>query len=80
MRRALETTVKENKETVMSKRMYTVKGFNEDYSVGKTKTYELINKGELRKVKFGARTFITAESAEAWRERLLQAQADAALI
>ena len=72
--------MKENKETVMNKRMYTIRGFTEYFGPGKTKTYELINKGELRLVKFGSRSFIPAESAEAWRDRLLRAQADEAAI
>ena len=58
----------------MEQRMLTVRGFGEAYSVGKTKTYELINSGELRRVKFGARSLIPIESAEAWRDKLLRGQ------
>lgn len=38
--------------------------------VSKVKVYELINAGELKKVKIGRRSFITDESLDAYLERL----------
>jgi len=62
----------------MQKRNYTISGYGEAYGPGKTKTYELIGKGELETFKLGSRTYITAESAEAHRDKLLRAQRDRA--
>ena len=38
--------------------------------IGRTKVYELINGGELTKVRIGARAFITRESLEGFLTRL----------
>lgn len=35
------------------------------YGLGRTKTYELINEGALKRVKVGGRSLITWESAQA---------------
>lgn len=42
--------------------------------LGITKTYELINAGELRKVNIGRRGFVTRASIEAYVKRLEGAQ------
>lgn len=40
--------------------------------IGRTKLYELVNGGELTKVNIGSRSFITADSLEAYLERLVE--------
>ena len=39
--------------------------------IGRTKLYELVNDGDITKVNIGSRSFITAESLEAYLERLV---------
>lgn len=39
--------------------------------IGRTKTYELVNDGEITKVKIGSRSFITTDSLEAYLGRLV---------
>ena len=63
----------------MDKRNYTIPEYGEVYGPKRSKTYELIGHGELQIIKIGTRTYITAESAEAHRAKLLQAQADEAM-
>ncbi len=63
----------------MDKKMLTIRDFSAIYGPGRTQTYELFKQGVLRRIKFGARTFIPTEDAEAWRDGLLQAQADEAM-
>ncbi|HEY1843002.1 MAG TPA: helix-turn-helix domain-containing protein [Mycobacterium sp.] len=41
--------------------------------IGRTTTYELIDRGELVKVNIGRRAFITAESLAAYVDRLSEA-------
>lgn len=43
--------------------------------VGRTKTYDLINKGKLTKVKIGTRSFITDSSIRAYVRELEEAAA-----
>ena len=62
----------------MNKRMLTIREFSAMYGPSRTRTYELFDEGALRRVKFGARTYIPIEDAEAWRDELLRAQADEA--
>ena len=52
-------------------RNLSIKQYGEDYGPGRSKTYELIAEGKLTTIKYGSRTFITVESAEAHRESLL---------
>ena len=40
--------------------------------IGRTKLYDLVNLGQLTKVNIGSRSFITAESLEAYLERLVE--------
>jgi excisionase family DNA binding protein len=40
--------------------------------LGRTKLYELIKDGEITKVKIGSRSFVTAESLDAYLERLVE--------
>ena len=47
-------------------RFLSVKEFAETYGVGRTRIYELLNGGLIEGRKFGGRTLITTESAEAW--------------
>ncbi len=61
----------------MNKKMLTIRDFGDIYGPSRTRTYELIKSRKLRRVKFGARTYIPVEDAEAWREELLRVQADA---
>ncbi len=39
--------------------------------IGRTKLYELVNEGQITKVNIGSRSFITADSLEAYLERLV---------
>ena len=55
----------------MEKRNLTVAEFSDIYGPSKSRTYELINAGLIKKIKFGRSTYITVESAEAWRDSLL---------
>lgn len=48
----------------------TIPAFGAAYNVGRTKTYELINSGQLPARKIGARTVIAIEDAEEWRKSL----------
>ena len=57
-------------------RNLSIKRYGEDYGPGRSKTYELINEGKLRRIKIGSRTFITIESAEAHRDSLLKEGGD----
>ena len=63
----------------MQKKMLTIRDFGASYGPSRTRTYELFQQGKLRRVKFGTRTYIPIEDAEAWRDELLQAQADEAM-
>jgi hypothetical protein len=64
-------------EQIMDKKMLIIRDFGEIYGPSRTRTYEFINSRKLCRVKFGARTYIPVEDAEAWRDELLRAQADA---
>lgn len=55
----------------------TVAEYGDEYGPKRTKTYQLIAKGELQAFKDGSRTFITRESAETRRKRLI-AESEAA--
>lgn len=48
----------------------TVREFCERYRIGRTRAYELINRGALRAVKCGSRTLILARDARAWERSL----------
>lgn len=50
----------------MAKEAYSVEGFCEAYSVGKTTAYEEINSGRLKAKKKGRRTLIPSAAAQAW--------------
>ena len=63
----------------MDKKMLTIRDFGAIYGPSRTRTYELFDEGVLRRVKFGTRTYIPVEDAEAWRNELLRAQADEAM-
>ena len=63
----------------MDKKMLTIKEFGAIYGPSRTRTYEMFDERVLRRIKFGARTYIPTEDAEAWRDGLLQAQADEAM-
>ena len=53
-------------------RNLSIKLYGEVYGPSRSKTYELINEGKLRRLKIGSRSFITVESAEAHRNSLLE--------
>ena len=52
------------------KPIFRIREFEDAFGVGHTKTYELINDGEVEAVKVGSGTGITGESAFAWLNRL----------
>ena len=49
---------------------FTIRGFRDWAQVGQTKTYELINAGQIDALKAGGKTLITKASAKAWRASL----------
>ena len=55
-------------------RNLSIKKYTEFYGPSRSKTYELIAEGKLQVIKYGSRTFVTVESAEAHRDALLQEQ------
>ena len=57
------------------KRLLTIAEFSEGYGPCRTKTYQLINSGELIAVKSGRLTLIPHDVAEAWAQRLPKYQA-----
>ncbi len=61
----------------MNKKMLTIRDFGDIYGPSRTRTYDLIKSRKIRGVKFGARTYIPIEDAEAFREELLRIEADA---
>lgn len=44
--------------------------FQRDYGPRKSTFYHLLNRGELKAVKIGRRTFVRRQDAENWAERL----------
>ncbi len=48
----------------------SVRGFCEEFGVGRTRCYELIGSGAIRAVKAGSRTLVCVDSALAWAETL----------
>ncbi len=44
--------------------------FRQEYNVGNTKFYQLLNSGAFRAVKIGKRTYVVDESAESWKANL----------
>ena len=51
--------------------LHSIKGTREMLGdIGHTKTYELINEGKLKKIKIGARTFITDTSIRTYVREL----------
>jgi len=60
----------------MGTKNLSIGDYREIYGPSKSKTYELIAAGTLQTIKIGRRTFITVESAEKHRARLL-AEAEA---
>ncbi len=59
----------------MEKHALSINEFCSRYSVGRTKTYAEISSGRLRAVKFGRRTLVTKEDAEAWLAALPKSKA-----
>jgi excisionase family DNA binding protein len=47
----------------------TINVFCQTYGVGRTKTYDLLNAGEIQARKSGKLTLISRESAEHWYNR-----------
>ena len=58
-------------------RNLSIKRYGEDYGPSRSKTYESIHEGKLRRLKIGSRSYITVESAEAHRNSLMEEQGDA---
>ena len=56
-----------------SKGAFTVNQFLDWASVGRTSAYAAISRGELKAVKFGHKTLIPYEAAQAWLEALPEA-------
>tara|TARA_R110002074_G_scaffold336892_1_gene507421 strand:+ start:314 stop:535 length:222 start_codon:yes stop_codon:yes gene_type:complete len=57
---------------------WRINDFCAAFGIGRTKVYDLINKGELEAIKFGGRTVITDTSARALIARERAAPRDAA--
>lgn len=53
-----------------AKVMLSVNEFMDWYGFGRTKTYELLDSGEIEAVRAGSRTLIRRESADAYLARL----------
>lgn len=49
----------------------SIRATSEDLGIGRTKTYELIGRGELATVQIGARRLVTVASIEAFIERAI---------
>ncbi len=54
----------------MTERQLTVKEFCRRYGIGVTTAYKLLGEGAIMAVRYGHRTLIDVESAEAWRKSL----------
>ncbi|NTU70253.1 MAG: helix-turn-helix domain-containing protein [Coriobacteriia bacterium] len=52
--------------------MYEVPQAMSRLSIGRTKLYELVSRGELKLVKIGAKSLITDESITAYVEQLIK--------
>ena len=52
------------------KAAYTVNEFLAAHGIGRTKFYQLVNDGEIKCRRIGARTAGLAEDAAAWRDSL----------
>ncbi|TQE92707.1 MAG: helix-turn-helix domain-containing protein [Spiribacter salinus] len=57
---------------------YTINGACEALGIGRTRIYDEIKAGRLRAIKYGKRTLIRRQDAEAWLERLSREQEAAA--
>jgi excisionase family DNA binding protein len=51
-------------------RLYSIKDFIRDYGISRASLYEEIKHGRIRARKFGKKTLIAREDAEAWFSRL----------
>ena len=63
-------------DTKPTRLLHSIEGAREMLGdVGRTKTYDLINRGKLKKVKIGTRTFITDKSIRTYVRELESAAA-----
>lgn len=53
-----------------TKAAYTVSEFLGAFGLGRTKFYELVNTGEIKTRKVGAKTLVLAVDAQAWLDSL----------
>ena len=54
----------------MQKEFLTIADFQERFSIGRTRTYQLLRQGRIEACKMGGRTLIKAASALAWAKSL----------
>ena len=54
----------------MEKELLTIAEVQDVIPLGRTSIYSLINSGDLKRVHFGRKPFVTAESVRAYVERL----------
>ena len=59
---------------MLAKVAYTVPEFLAAHGIGRTKFYELLNRGEIKARRTGGRTIITAADAQAWLNSLPQVE------
>jgi excisionase family DNA binding protein len=64
-----ETTWNRIGEMPAALKNYRIEDFALCFAVSKRTVWELIARGEIEALKIGRRTVITAESAQAWRDR-----------
>ncbi|MGB0683777.1 MAG: helix-turn-helix transcriptional regulator [Magnetovibrionaceae bacterium] len=49
---------------------WRVDDFCQAHGIGRTTFYELVKKGEIKTIKVGSRTLVSASEAEAWQSRI----------
>lgn len=59
----------------MEQLLLTISDAQRIMPIGRTKMYELINTGEVQRVKIGRKPFLTAKSVHAYIERLTSQEA-----
>lgn len=65
----MERNNKKQHEAAAKPLLQSIRDTSEDLGIGRTKTYELINGGELVAVQIGSRRLVTVASVDAFIER-----------